>query len=346
MTEAERFSCPMNKLPWLCLLTLSTPLAAAPILHDFLAVDEGLSNLLHVNEGDPKQNWLVHIGKEQPRDMQLEGQGRLLISHDHGYCEYDLTTGARVKDVSVYHDVSSVRRLPNGNLLIAGVDFDLPKKNRGDGPLGDPTGRHVIFAELDANDQVVHRTAYVGDFLRLVRETETGTFLCGCNIATREADGAGNWIGGIPVTGFQHAWMALRLPNGNTLISAGTATPVPPSRSASSFMLEIDAAGKQVRRFGAADQVPERVHPNFYAMFQVLPNQDIVAANWQGHGAGHNNTGVQLLEFDPQGAIVWEWSDRAFVSSIQGVLVLDGLDRSVINDDHNGVMGPAHFSKQ
>jgi hypothetical protein len=330
----------MKSPAWLCLLALACRLGAAPLQHDFLAVDEGLSDLLHVDEMNPKLNWLVHLGREQPRDLQLEGGDRVLISHDHGYCEYDIATGRRLADVSRYHDVSSARRLPNGNLLLAGVDFDRPKQNQGDGPLGDPAGRHVIFIEFDAAGRVVRRTAYVGDFLRLVRETAAGTYLCACSQTLRETDGAGNWVRELPEVGFPHAWMALQLPNGHIVMSAGSATPVPPSRTGGSFLAEVDAAGKPVRRFGAPGQVPARVHPNFYAMFQVLPNGDIVAANWQGHGAGHNDTGAQILEFDPQGAIVWEWNDRAFVSSIQDVLILDGLDRSVLNDERHGIMGP------
>jgi hypothetical protein len=330
----------MSKLTPLCLFALTAGLGAAPIQHDFIAVDEGLSNLLHVNEANPKANWLAHLGKEQPRDLQLEGGDRLLISHDHGYCEYDLATGKLLNDVSRFHDVSAARRLANGDLLLAGVDFDQPKQNQGDGPLGDPTGRHVIFIEYAPDGRIVRRTAYVGDFVRLVRETTAGTYLCGCNGTLRETDGAGNWIHEIPEVGFQHAWMAVRLPNGDTLMSAGAATPAPPKRTASSFLQEVGPAGNLVRKFGAADQVPARVHPNFYAMFQVLPNGDVVAANWQGHGAGHNNSGVQLLEFDPRGAIVWEWSDRAFVSSIQDVLILDGLDRSVLHDQRNGTLEP------
>ncbi len=330
----------MNKLASLCLLMLAGRLGAAPLQHDFLAVDEGLSNLMHVNEANPRLNWIVHLGKEQPRDLQLEGGDRVLISHDHGYSEYAIATGKLLKDVSLFHDVSSARRLPNGDVLLAGVDFDRPKQNRGDGPLGDPTGRHVIFGEYDAAGHAVNRTAYVGDFLRLVRETASRTYLCGCNQTLREADGAGNWIHEIPEVGFQHAWMALRLPDGYVLMSTGTATPVPPHQGGWSFLTEVDAAGHPVRRFGAPDQVPERIHPNFYAMFQVLPNGNVVAANWQGHGAGHNQVGAQIVEFDRQGGIVWEWSDRAFVSSIQGVLILDGLDRSVLQDERNGIMGP------
>jgi hypothetical protein len=319
---------------------LGAHLAAAPIQHDFLAIDEGLSDLLRVDEANPKNNWLVHIGRDHPRDMQLEGDGRLLISHDHGYCEYAVATGERVKDVSIYHDVSSVRRLANGHLLIAGVDFDGPKRNRGDMPVGDPTGRHVVFVEYDEHGQAVRRTTYVGDYLRLVRETAAGTFLCGCNTMFKEADGNGQWIREFPVPGFQHAWMALRLANGDTLMSAGYGTSVPPRPGGTSFMVQVDASGKTVRRFGAVGDVPTRIHPYFYAMFQMLPDGDIVVANWQGHRAGHNNEGVQLVEFDPADNIVWEWSDRAFVSSIQAVLVLDGLDPAVASDERNGLMEP------
>ncbi len=325
---------------WFAFLLAAAPAGAAPIQHDFLVIDEGLSDLMRVDQADPRQGWRVHLGREQPRDMQLEGANRLLISHDHGYSEHDLATGALLKDVSAFHDVSSARRLPNGNLLLAGVDFDRPKTHPGDGPLGDPAGRHILLVEYDPAGAVVRRTAYPGDFLRLVRETATGTYLCGTNLTLKEADGAGNWIGEISEVGFQHAWMALRLPNGDTLLSAGSATPVPPRKFASSFLEEVDPAGAIVRKFGDAGHVPSRAHPNFYAMFQVLPSGHVVAANWQGHGAGHNHAGPQILEFDGEGAVAWEWSDPS-VSSVQGVLVLDGLDPSVMNDEHRGVMGPA-----
>jgi hypothetical protein len=156
----------------------------------------------------------------------------------------------------------------------------------------------------------------------------------------READGNGNWIRDIPVEGFHHAWLALTLPSGDTLMSAGFGTSETDRKSGSSFMVEVDPSGHEVRKFGARGQVPARVNPYFYAMFQLLPNGDVVVANWQGHQGGHQHSGVQLIEFDTQGNIVWEWSDRNFVSSLQGVLVLDGLDTSVLNDERDGVMGP------
>jgi hypothetical protein len=75
-------------------------------------------------------------------------------------------------------------------------------------------------------------------------------------------------------------------------------------------------------------------------MFQLLPNGDVVVANWHGHLGGHNYEGEQIVEYDPKGAIVWHWGDQAFVSSLQGVLVLDGLDTALLHDERNGIMEP------
>jgi hypothetical protein len=63
-------------------------------------------------------------------------------------------------------------------------------------------------------------------------------------------------------------------------------------------------------------------------------------ANWQGHKAGHNNSGRQIVEFNQASEIVWSWSDRAFVSSVQAVLVLDGLDTNNLHDERNGIVEP------
>jgi hypothetical protein len=63
-------------------------------------------------------------------------------------------------------------------------------------------------------------------------------------------------------------------------------------------------------------------------------------ANWQGHGAGHGNAGIELLEFGSNGSIVWQWNKAAIISSLQGVLVLDSLNTNLLYDDRNGIMMP------
>lgn len=304
---------------WLLGLALlwSAPLFAASVIrHEFLALDEGMVTLLYVNESDPGKDWAVPIPHATPRDMQLIGQGRVLIGHDAGYSEFDLATGKLHRDVARYKGVTSARRLPNGHTLIAGVGLDGEKS--------------IALLEVDDAGAVQRKVTVAGNYVRLVRETAQGTFLLMNDTKIREiaADGAAVHEWSAP--GFRHAWKAVRLSNGHTLASSGFGA----------NLVELDSAGAVVRTIGGKDQVPPAANPNFYATFQLLPNGHIVVANWQGHGPGHGASGVQLIEFDRTGAIAWQWSDARRISSLQGVLVLDGLDRSRLHDERNGVMTP------
>jgi len=323
----------MKSLPLftlLCLISGFAPAtrAADPIKHEFVAIDEGLNTLLYVNENNPAKNWIVKIGRAHPRDMQLVGGGRILISHDVGYTEYDLTDGKVLDAVTSMKNVSSARRLPNGNTLVA---YAVEKQAMG-----------VFVVELDPSHAVVHQTVYPGDYVRLMRETTKGTFLFGMNDCIKEGDGQGKFIWQAAIPNFRHAWKALRLPNGNTLASSGygSLNQTDSGPNANAFMVEIAPDGSIVRKFGDQAHVPAEIHPFFFADFQLLSNGDVVVANWQGHGPKHGTSGVQLLEFDPSGAIVWRWSDQPHISSIQGVLVMDGLDPAVLHDERNGVMEP------
>lgn len=286
------------------------------IQHEFLCIDEGLGTLLHVNEREPARDWRVSIGHPEARDMQLVGGNRVLIGHHHGYTEFDIATGQAVKEFKMLTGVTAARRQPNGHTIIAGVN------------LTGVTG--VVVLELDENDREINRAVFPGDYVRLIRQTGQGTYLMCCNDRIREGSREGKYLREFPVNGFVHAWKAVRLGNGNLMVSAGYGA----------FMVELDPSGKVLRKFGGRDAVPVEVNPFFYAMFQLLPNGHIVLANWQGHGHGHGQQGVQLLEFDPRGEIVWQWSRSETISSLQGVLVLDGLDTARLHDERRGLMEP------
>lgn len=283
-------------------------------MHRFIAIDEGLNTLLYVDERMPIRDWTVEIGRPQVRDMQLVGGNRVLVGCDSGYLEYDIQTGRLEKEYAGLRGVTSVRRQPGGHTLVAGVG------------LAGETG--IVVLELDAQDRIAGRTVYPGDYVRLLRQTATGTYLMCCNTMIREADPRGGFIRDFPLEGFFHAWKALRLRNGNTLVSAGYGA----------FMVELDPAGAVVRRFAAKENMPAGINANFYAMYQLLPSGNIVVANWQAHGPGHGKEGVQLLELDPAGKIVWHWHQADRISSLQGVLVLDGLDTSLLHDEREGLM--------
>ena len=286
------------------------------IQHEFIAIDEGHATLLHVNEADQSKNWLVPIGQPAARDMQLIGSDKILIGHHHGYTEFDLKLGRMVKELAALEGVTGVRRQPNGHTIIAGVDM--------------PGAKGVAVLEYDKNDQEVHRAIYPGDYVRLIRQTDQGTYLMSCSDRIREGSRDGKYLREFPVDGFYHAWKSLRLQNGNLIVTAGYGA----------FVVELDQNGKILRKFGGKECVPENVRPFFYAMFQLLPNGHIVLANWQGHGPGFGRSGVQLLEFNTAGEIIWSWSKVDLISSLQGVLVLDGLDTTRLHDERSGIMQP------
>ncbi len=58
----------------------------------------------------------------------------------------------------------------------------------------------------------------------------------------------------------------------------------------------------------------------------MLPGGHTVTTTWNGHGADDSRTGPQLIEFDEQGEIVWQWHDPERAGSLLSVLVLDRLD--------------------
>ena len=286
------------------------------IEHRFLAIDEGSAALLHVDEREPSRNWIVTIAQPQARDMQLVGGNRVLVGHHHGYTEFDIGTGQIAKELTTFVGVTAARRQPDGHTILAGVDI--------------AGAQGVAVLELDARDREVHRAIFPGDYVRLIRQTNSGTFLMSCNDRIREGSRDGRYLREFPVEGFYHAWKSLRLPNGNLIVTAGYGA----------FVVELDPTGGILRKFGGKGQVPPEVNPFFYAMFQLLPGGNIVLANWQGHGPGLGHSGVQLLEFDPVGEIVWSWSKAELISSLQGVLVLDGQDAMKLHDERTGVMQP------
>jgi hypothetical protein len=83
---------------------------ASGIQHEFIAIDEGHATLLHINERDQSKNWLVPIGQPAARDLQLIGDGKILIGHHFGYSVFDLATARLVKEFKSLAGVTAARR--------------------------------------------------------------------------------------------------------------------------------------------------------------------------------------------------------------------------------------------
>lgn len=130
------------------------------IQHRFLTIDEGLVQLMHVDEAHPEKDWVVAIGHEAARDMQLIGDGKLLIGHHNGFSEYEIETGKLLFDFERYEGVTAARRQPDGRTLLAGVDIA--------GVEG------VVVLELDPEGNELRKIQYEGDYVRLIRQTAQG----------------------------------------------------------------------------------------------------------------------------------------------------------------------------
>jgi hypothetical protein len=277
-----------------------------------------MSQLSYVDMAKPEANWYIPV--PPGRDMQLVGNGRVLIGTGAGYEEREIATGKKLYELSSFPGTVAARRLRNGNTLLTGVNWQ--------GKQG------IVLVEVNEEGIVQHLITYPGfDYVRLVRETASGNFLVTADNTVFEGNSSGSIVWQVKITGADkpHAWQALRLANGKTVISSGFAK---------NFQI-FGADGKLVDTISG----PAGVKPNFYAGFQILSNGNYVVTNWQGHGPKFGASGTQVLEYTPAGKLVWSWQqDPAKFSSLQGVIVLDGLDiNSLYVEDANGKLAPVRI---
>ena len=308
----------MKKTPFILLLLLTITFAATAQTthpHKILLRDEGLSRLSYVDLDDPKTGWQVAI--PTGRDMQLVGKGRVLVGTGNGYEERNIANGNKVYELVAFPGTISARRLKNGNTMLVGLNWQ------------DQKG--IVLVEVNATGAIQRKINYSGfNYVRLLRETPNGHFLVTANDTVFEGTPKGEvvWMAKINSQKQPHAWQALRLKNGQTLVSGGYA----------GGMQLFAADGQWVKTITG----PDEVNPNFYAGYQLLPNGHIVVINWQGHGPDMGAKGTQLLEYDTEGKLVWSWKqDATKFSSLHAVIVLDGLDTNLLHvENEYGVLAP------
>jgi len=261
--------------------------------------DEGNSALHYVDLETPAKSW--HQAVPVGRDLQLVGGRLLLIGTENGYEERKLDDGTLVKSVADFPGTVSAHRLHNGNTLLSGVAFQ--------------GGQGINLVEVTPQGTVAKTISYAGDYVRLIRESKGGHYLVTAENRVFEGDADGNVVWEVTVQGhpMPHAWEALRLASGDVLIAGGYAA-----------SLEIFGADEQLKQTITGG---DGAMPFFFADVQVMPGGSYVVANWQGHGVGLGDKGLQVLEYDTAGKLIWFWKqDASFVSSLQHLIVLDGLD--------------------
>ncbi|MDR2704968.1 MAG: hypothetical protein LBC02_04235 [Planctomycetaceae bacterium] len=287
--------------------------AAEPIRHKMLLLDESRSQLLYVDQNDSNQSWKLDIEGGPAWGIQLIGNNRILVAMPKkgGFREYDLTSRKVVRECfnSVrYAGTMSAVRFPDGRTVL-GCD-------RG----------YVRFFLLDADGR--ENTAWEFPDLKIIRQirrTSRNTLLFGSNSdKCYEITIEGKIVREFQLPGAKHNYQVTELPNGNWLIAAGYGC----------FLAEVDRENQVVRRWGG-QPAPTGLHYIFMSQFQILKNGNIVVATWTGHGANDSEKGQQVVEFDPTGHVVWTWHDPKLAGSIHGVIILDDLDTKNFYDDVN-----------
>lgn len=283
--------------------------AAPPIQHRFLALDESRKQLLFVDQKHPQNDWTLRLPQDAtPRDFQVVGDHHALIASGKGYLQCDVKSGALIQQVDCVDEmVISLRRLASGNTLLMGRDSG-------------------TLYEVDQTASLIRTTWLPVKFARLMRFAPEGHLVFCPDSQIMEIDIAGRVLHTVPFRvqddprpAKRSGYHVVKMLNGNYLVSTCYTTAV----------AEVTPEGEVVRTLGGRE-TPQAKVMNWVAFtgFQVLPNGHTVVTTWNGHGAEDSHNGPQLVEFDPEGRIVWQWHDAERAGSILAVVVLDELDTS------------------
>jgi hypothetical protein len=291
--------------------------------HKLLLADEGNGKVHYINLDNKSDKWSTTCSN---RDLQLVGDNHLMVSDNggNGYSELDVSTGVLISHVAI----SSVSSGINSS-------FRLSKEETFCTRDGSPA---KIYTTNATGKIVATITLSLDASVRICRPTAKGTFIIGGKTAGTmcEFDSTGKKIwecnaGGEP-------YMALRLPDGTTLMSSGYG----------GQMVRADQKGTVIRKFPTDNDKKsnskfwDKAKPNFFAGFQILKNGNIVVSNWQGHGTGYGSSGYQLIEIDSAlSRVVAFWKqDASFVSSLHNVLIIDDFDTKLLYSDRDGILQP------
>jgi len=228
--------------------------------------------------------------------------GNLLFNSAHGVRE--VTPEKKVIfDFNSPSEIYACQRLTNGNTFIG-------ECNAGRLLEVNPAGK--IVKEIDL---LPKGTDGGHAFMRNARALENGNYLVahyGLGVV-REYDAAGKMVREIPAAGGPHS--AVRLPNGNTLISCA-------DRAGGSRVFEVNQNNQTVWQV-RGDELPG-VSLRFMAGLERLPNGNTLMCNWLGHRNQLGQT-ADLIEVTPDKNVVWKFYGGRQIKTISSSLVLDDL---------------------
>lgn len=202
------------------------------------------------------------------------------------------------------HDNHSCQPLPGGGFLA-----------------GETATNGMWMVELDSTGKEQHRVK-VGDStrdlhhtFRQVRKTPQGTYLATVmnENKTCEWDATGHLLRTFP----RGVFVAIRLPNGNTLVSTGNPSP------AYGAVIEYDKAAKVVWEVTLADLEALGIQISMVCGLQRLPNGNTVITNVNhGKPVGSGDM-VKAFEITPAKKMVWSIPGNTSNGNMGNIQILD-----------------------
>lgn len=268
-------------------------ISAAGITHTFLAHAPIQGKVYKIApNGDVAGEYNIGTKGE---DSWLLPNARLLGSHNGGVRELDMSTGAITWEYKAGAgvEVHSCQPLLDGRVLICECGSKrLFEINR------DLSIAHEI--KLESN-QPAHRQ------FRLARKTEAGTYLVayGSDAIVRELDADGKTLKSFVVPPKKNPGVngGFRLPNGNTLVTAGYGAEV----------YEFDRDAKIIWTLAESD-LPAGFQLHYMGTAQRLPNGNTVLSNFQGL--------PDVLEITPEKKVVWQYHNEK-IGPVSACMVVD-----------------------
>lgn len=313
----------MSQAPWKAgalALFLLTGMGMLPVCaedspkgHAFICADTHMNRAVHVN-ADGSVRW--EFPSKTCQDAWLLPNGNYLVSHLRGARE--VTPDKQV--VWEYTspegtEVHTCQPLPDGSVLVC---------EGGTKPEGDGSPRLI---EVDKNGsiqkQIPLKTTGTNPHMqfRNARKTPEGTYLVAqyADRVIREYNAEGKILREFPAP--KGCYAAVRLPNGNTLLSMADGHRV----------VEVDPHDKVVWSVEEND-LPENPL-RFAAGLQRLPNGNTILFNWLLHG--HARAQPFILEITPDKKVVWKYENHQLFLGAANGYVLDATS-------HPSTVWPVH----
>jgi outer membrane protein assembly factor BamB len=241
-------------------------------------------------------------------DVWALPNGNFLFNTGHGVKEV-----TREKKVVFSYESSSeiyaCQRLANGNTFIGECN----------------AGR---LLEVSPSGQIVKQIRLLPDgqdgghlYMRNARRLADGSYLV-CHYGAqvvREYDPNGKLVREIPAPGGPHS--AIRLPNGNTLISSADMDGAVPR------VFEVSPAGKTVWQV-SGNELPG-ISLKFMAGIQRLPNGNTVMCNWLGHG--QLGKAPHIIEVTRDKKVVWTFADHETMKTVSSFQLLGSASDPVLH---------------